>query len=59
MFIGLYVLQIVDANVDAHLREFDVGEDLAFSIKPYLCPVGYAGQPQTQTGIRLNLRFKK
>jgi hypothetical protein len=28
----LYVLQIIDANVDAHLREFDVNEDLA--IKP-------------------------
>jgi len=30
----LYALQIIDANVDAHLREFDVNEDLAFQPKP-------------------------
>ncbi|MFT7592289.1 MAG: hypothetical protein ACI9UJ_002221 [bacterium] len=30
----LYILQIVDANVDAHLREFDVNEDLAIQPKP-------------------------
>ena len=30
----LYVLQIIDANVDAHLREFDVNEDLAIKPQP-------------------------
>lgn len=30
----LYILQIIDANVDAHLREFDVNEDLAIQPKP-------------------------
>lgn len=30
----LYALQIIDANVDAHLREFDVNEDLAIQPKP-------------------------
>ncbi|UUV20528.1 DUF5683 domain-containing protein [Paenimyroides aestuarii] len=32
--IGLYVLNIVDANVDAHLQQFNVDEDLTF--KPVL-----------------------
>jgi len=33
-FIGLYALQIVDANVDAHLREFDINKDLSLRIDP-------------------------
>ena len=37
MILGMglvYALQIIDANVDAHLREFDVNEDLALQPKP-------------------------
>ena len=32
--IGIYILNIVDANVDAHLQQFNVDEDLSF--KPNL-----------------------
>lgn len=32
--IGIYILNIVDANVDAHLQQFNVDEDLSF--KPTL-----------------------
>jgi hypothetical protein len=32
--VALYALQIIDANVDAHLREFDVNKDLALKVKP-------------------------
>lgn len=31
-FIGFYFLQIVDANVDAHLNEFKVNEDLSLKL---------------------------
>lgn len=34
--IALYALNIVDANVDAHLKQFNVDEDLGLEIKPYL-----------------------
>ena len=34
--IGMYVLNIVDANVDAHLKQFNVDDDLALDIKPFL-----------------------
>jgi hypothetical protein len=30
----LYALQIIDANVDAHLREFEVNKDLAIKANP-------------------------
>jgi hypothetical protein len=32
--IGLYVLNIIDANVDAHLKQFNVNDNLSF--QPYL-----------------------
>lgn len=31
---ALYVLQIVDAHVDAHLRDYDVSDDLSMNIEP-------------------------
>lgn len=33
--VGFYVLQIVDANVDAHLHGFDVSDDLSLRIRPW------------------------
>lgn len=32
---GVYLLQIVDAVVDAHLSTFDVSNDLSFQVRPY------------------------
>ena len=34
--IGLYILNIVDANVDAHLKQFNVDQNLSLDVKPYL-----------------------
>ncbi len=34
--IAIYILNIVDANVDAHLKQFNVDEDLSFDMQPYL-----------------------
>lgn len=44
---GLYILQIVDAHVDAHLRDFDISDDLAFNVTPM---VDYAYQPSLGHG---------
>ena len=33
-FVGLYALQVIDANVDAHLKEFKVNKDLSLKVKP-------------------------
>ena len=34
--IGLYALNIVDANVDAHLKQFNIDDDLSIDFEPYL-----------------------
>lgn len=31
---GLYILQIVDAHVDAHLKDYDISDDLSMNIEP-------------------------
>ncbi len=52
---GIYVLQIVDASVDAHLFNFNVSDDLSLNYTPF---VNY--DPRTgnlQQGLTLNLSF--
>lgn len=51
--IGLYVLNIVDANVDAHLQQFNVDEDLSFSPAFEYNPL----TEQYQFGVNMSYRF--
>jgi hypothetical protein len=34
--IAMYALNIIDANVDAHLKQFNINEDLSMDAHPYL-----------------------
>jgi hypothetical protein len=52
---GIYLLQIVDAHVDAHLMEFDVSEDLTFRIQPGFLPDEYTSS--LNYGLKFVLRF--
>lgn len=57
-FCLIYLLNIVDANVDAHLKTFDVSDDLSLQIKPWqninVTSLGY----NASTGISIRLTFK-
>ena len=50
---GVYVLNIIDANVDAHLQQFNVSEDL--SLKPNMQYDNFTGK--SKYGISLNFKF--
>ncbi len=57
--IGLvYLLNIIDANVDAHLKTFDVSDDLSLNIDPwqtiFKTQLGY----RNVTGISVKINFK-
>ncbi len=54
-FAGVWVLQIIDANVDAHLYEFDVSDDLTLSWNPVLLVNNYQAIPNT--GLAIRCRF--
>jgi len=55
IFSGIYALNIVDAYVDAHLKEFDVNENLSFKVKPLFYATNYS---HLATGLTLSLRIK-
>jgi hypothetical protein len=51
---GWYLLQMVDAHVDAHLKEFDVNPQLKVSIEPSIRSNVMTGRT---TGMALTLKF--
>lgn len=54
----LYLLNILDANVQAHLMDFDVSPDLSLKIKPQIAPVPSLTGPATHgPGLTLTFRF--
>jgi len=52
--IGMYALNVIEANVDAHLKQFNVDERL--SLEPYI-QTDYLTQPQF--GVTLTYKSKK
>jgi hypothetical protein len=51
--VGLYILNIVDANVDAHLKQFNVDTNL--SLRPDIIPTDITNEKNV--GLTLNYRF--
>lgn len=51
---GMYLLQIIDAHVDAHLKEFDLNPNLQVSIEPTVEQNALMGR---QTGVSLIIKF--
>lgn len=57
IFLGLlYVANIVDAMVDAHMYEFDVSDDLTMKIGPSFSPLPTESYTAS-AGLRLSFRF--
>lgn len=56
---AVYLLNIIDANVDAHLRGFDekINEKLSLSIKPCANVLTTFQQPVYYSGLKIKLRF--
>ncbi len=62
--VGFYVIQIVDASVDAHLIDFDISEDLSLKVDPVILdlPMFNTYMPGTDRsaatfGLRCSLNF--
>lgn len=56
----LYVLNIVDASVDAHLFSFDVSDDLSLNIQPLFITtagINRTGRFTNTTGLSVHLNF--
>ncbi|MFM1878358.1 MAG: hypothetical protein RLZZ241_1224 [Bacteroidota bacterium] len=53
--IGLYALNIIDANVDAHLKQYNVNEELSMQMQPYLEAHPISGNPHY--GMAFHISF--
>jgi hypothetical protein len=51
---GVYILQMIDAHVDAHLKEFDLNPNLQVSIEPSFSQDAVLGR---QSGVSIVFRF--
>lgn len=51
----VYLVNIIDANVDAHLKTFDVSDDLSLQLKPY-STFDYNNKLQAGLTLKLNLK---
>lgn len=52
--IGLYALNIIDANVDAHLKQYNVNEELSMRMQPYLQANPITGEPNYGLAFHIN-----
>jgi hypothetical protein len=52
---GVYILQIIDAHVDAHLKDFDISDDLAMNLEPYFGTTAVMTKPTL--GVNLSVKF--
>ncbi len=56
---GLYILQVIDAHVDAHLRDYDISDDLTMNIDPMI-QNGYSPTKRSNFisyGFNVNVTF--
>lgn len=51
--IGLYALNIIDANVQAHLKQFNVNDQLYISYQPFLETEPISGKPFFGVGTKI------
>lgn len=55
LLVAIYALNLVDANVDAHLSGFDISDDLSLKIEPNFGSFSATGNSM---GLSLKLQFK-
>ena len=57
ILLGVYLLNVVDASVDAYFFEFDVSPDVSLRAEPYIRPSGFYTTAPINAGLTLRLKF--
>lgn len=55
-FIGVYLLSVIDAYVDAELSDFDISKDLGLKLEPAIFNDDYRHRPQG-VGLQCSIKF--
>ena len=56
VFIGVYLLSVIDAYVDAELSDFDISKDLGMKLEPAIFNDAYRHRPQG-FGLQCSIKF--
>lgn len=57
-FVGVYLLSVIDAYVDAHLSEFDISPDLSLQLQPAVIPQqGLDAGKRSAYGVGCSFKF--
>ena len=56
-FIGVYLLSVVDAYVDAELSNFDISPDLSMKVEPAVINTQMTGSSNRSVGVQCSFRF--
>lgn len=56
-FIGVYLLSVVDAYVDAELSNFDISPDLSMKVEPAVINSQMTGSSNRSVGVQCSFRF--
>ena len=56
-FIGVYLLSVVDAYVDAELSNFDISPDLSMRVEPAVINSQMTGSSNKSVGVQCSFRF--
>ncbi len=54
---GLYILNIIDAHVDAHLKDYDISDDLSLMLQPASIPL-YTSRSGRVNAMGMGLSFQ-
>jgi hypothetical protein len=55
-FIGVYLLSVIDAYVDAELSDFDISKDLGMKLEPAVFNDAFRNRPQG-VGLQCSIKF--
>ena len=56
--VGVYLLNIMDAHIDAHMQDYDISDDLTMNISPVTTTIGTTGLgAQNTLGVGLSFTF--
>lgn len=56
-FVAVYVLNMIDASVDAHFFNYDISNELSLELVPQINPGVRFQSGEPQLGMRVNLKF--
>ena len=55
---GVYLFNVIDAHVDAHLKDYDISDDLSMDVQPHIGNVYTAQSGSINTyGLGININF--